>query len=146
MGIQRLTPVRKIEAYLNKVILQKEQLLIRNMQYIGEICINKARSSQAYKDQTGNLRSSIGYMIVKDGKIVSQEGFGKVGNGSGGVSSGRDYINQLIKEFKSGIVLIVVAGMNYATYVEATGRDVLSSAELLAKTQLPILLKTLGLQ
>lgn len=145
MGITRKTPKRQIEAHINKVLQQRETLIIRNMQYMGELCINKARSSQAYKDQTGNLRSSIGYVILRDGNVITRAGFDEVKNGGKGSKSGRNYINELIKENSSGIVLIVVAGMKYASYLEATGRDVISSADQLARTQLPGMLKKLGL-
>ena len=44
---------------------------------------------------------------------------------------------------KQGICLIVTAGMNYAVYLEAKGRDVLTSAEVLAKQELPRMLNEL---
>ena len=38
----------------------------------GEKFIEVARRSGSYKDQTGNLRSSIGYIIAKDGEVVTE--------------------------------------------------------------------------
>ena len=46
------------------------------------------------------------------------------------------------KETK-GVALVVVAGMNYAAYVEAKGYNVLSSAEHLAERELPRMLEKL---
>ena len=46
------------------------------------------------------------------------------------------------KETK-GVALVVVAGMNYAAYVEARGKNVLSSAEHLAERELPRMLEKL---
>jgi hypothetical protein len=43
-------------------------------------------------------------------------------------------INELKEKYNKGFVLIVVAGMDYAVYVEALGRNVLSSSKLLAES------------
>ena len=43
--------------------------------------------------------------------------------------------------FPRGIVLVFVAGMDYAGYVADTGRDVLDSAALLADKLVPKLLE-----
>ena len=53
-------------------------------------------------------------------------------------------MSKLISENSKGIVLIVVAGMNYARYVEKMGLNVLDSSEMLAKKLVPRMLKDLG--
>ena len=53
-------------------------------------------------------------------------------------------MSKLISENPKGIVLIVVAGMNYARYVEKMGLNVLDSSEMLAKKLVPRMLKDLG--
>lgn len=53
-------------------------------------------------------------------------------------------MSRLISENSKGIVLIVVAGMNYARYVEKMGLNVLDSSEMLAKKLVPIMLNDLG--
>lgn len=65
----------EVDAYLEEQIQRIEQQTIYNLSYVGERCLNEARSTNSYKDQTGNLRSSIGYVIVKDGKIVQMSDF-----------------------------------------------------------------------
>lgn len=61
-----------------------------------------------------------------------------------GAKEGNDFMSKLISENSKGIVLIVVAGMNYARYVEKMGLNVLDSSEMLAKKLVPRMLKDLG--
>ena len=68
----------EVDAYLEEQIQRIEQQTIYNLSYVGERCLNEARSTNSYKDQTGNLRSSIGYVIVKDGKIVRLRKDGRI--------------------------------------------------------------------
>lgn len=46
------------------------KVFINVLEYVGEQCVIEARENGNYKDQTGNLRSSISYAIVEDGKII----------------------------------------------------------------------------
>lgn len=146
MPIHRKTPKSQIERYLYEAIKRKESVILRNLAALGEACVNVAKSSEAYKDQTGNLRSSVGYIILKDGKIVVPPTFRKTKDGEEGTEKGKAYIRELIKNHSTGFVLIVVAGMNYAAKVEASGRDVISSAELYVQDKMPQILKNLKLQ
>ncbi len=144
MPITQLTPMSEIERHTEEQIERLERVLFRNLMYIGETVLNKARSTNSYKDQTGNLRSSIGYVITVDGRIVHSSSFQTVKNGTEGTSKGAAYVKKLAREFPQGICLIVVAGMNYASYVSAKGLDVLDSSELLAERLVPQILKQLG--
>lgn len=134
----------EVEAYLDEQIERIEQRIIYNLSSVGEQCLTEARSTNSYKDQTGNLRSSIGYIIVKDGKVIRQSDFAVVRKGSEGKSEGEKFARSLASKFPDGIVLIVVAGMNYASCVSAKGYNVLDSAELLADRLVPSILKQLG--
>ena len=134
----------EVDAYLDEQIERIEQLIIYNLSYVGEQCLTEARNTNSYKDQTGNLRSSIGYTIVKDGRVIRQSDFAVVRKGSEGKSEGEQFARSLASKFPEGIVLIVVAGMNYASYVSAKGYNVLDSAELLADRLVPSILKQLG--
>lgn len=105
--------------------------LIEELDAIGMECVNNAKNKGDYKDKSGNLRGSIGYAVVLDGKQVA--------GGHG------EFLKEVIAENPKGIVFILVAGMNYASDVENGGYrkvfgkmmntrayNVLSSAELLA--------------
>lgn len=100
----------------------------------GEQAVNAARMNGSYTDRTGNLRSSTGYVVVDDGRIVRMSGYEPVKpTATDGQPAGRSYAEELAAQFSTGMVLILVAGMNYATYVHDRGYDVLTSAELIAE-------------
>lgn len=137
-----------IERILREKIEKYHQKVIRILRIVGEKCINEARTNGSYQDQTGNLRSSIGYVVLQDGKPIEKGGFtpterGKK-KGKDGQKEGESFINKVISQYPKGFVLVVVAGMKYASYVEARNYNVLSSAELLAEKEVPKLLKALS--
>lgn len=139
------TPLQMIGDKINASVEAKLKVLVNTLCYVGEQCIIEARDSGNYTDQTGNLRSSIGYAVVWDGKVVQRDCIDKVKQGDKGVSEGDDYLSKCIKKHRrKGIVLIVTAGMNYAEYVEAKGYNVLTSAELKAGPLVKSLLTRLG--
>ena len=137
-----------IERILREKIEKYHQKVIRILRIVGEKCINEAREHGSYQDQTGNLRSSIGYIVLKDGKPIEKGGFAPTERGTkkgkDGQKEGEAFINKVISQYPSGFVLVVVAGMKYASYVEARNYNVLSSAELLAEKEVPKLLKALS--
>lgn len=146
MSLTLTTPMPQINAYIEQWLQRLQAAMLRELHIIGEKCLNAARQTNSYRDQTGNLRSSIGYVIVSDGKIVYESSFEAVKNGKDGSSSGAAYAKKLARQFPQGLVLIVVAGMDYAAHVAAKGYDVVDSAELLADRLVPQMLKRLGLK
>lgn len=141
------TPISAIDATIAEAIRQSKRLTVRMLGFLGEKCIIEARNrsqEESWYDQTGNLRSSIGYVIVMDGKIVTTSDFKQVKNGSSGTLEGKSLAKKLASNYKTGYALIVVAGMHYAAYVEAMdNKVVLTSAELLAKRELPGMMRQL---
>jgi len=85
---------------------------------------------------------------LKDGKPIEKGGFAPTERGTkkgkDGQKEGEAFINKVISQYPSGFVLVVVAGMKYASYVEARNYNVLSSSELLAEKEVPKLLKALS--
>lgn len=126
-----------------------KSLIIRELCICGEKCVNYARNTELkgkdYKDQTGNLRSSTGYVVVVDGTVVQISSFDSVKDDTEGTKTGKDYALQLAEDYPEGIVLIVVAGMNYAVYVANKGYDVLDTAEIQAEIIITQLIKDLEL-
>lgn len=112
--------------------------VIRILRYCAESVINEARTNATYKDVTGNLRSSTGYVIIIDGNIV-EENFTGEGEGA---NTGKSVAREIMAQQPS-IALVVVAGMKYASHVESKGRNVLTSAEQLANVLVPNLLRQL---
>lgn len=144
MPIKNLTPEGAISDFIGQQVERITSALIYNLCAVGEQVLNQARSTNSYKDQTGNLRSSIGYIVAVDGEVVQSSSFEVVKDGADGSRDGKSYALELVKQFPEGIVLIVVAGMNYASYVSAKGYDVLDSSEVLADRLVPEILKQLG--
>lgn len=144
MPIRQITPMSEIDRYTEQKLKGLEQAVIRTLTYCGELCLNVARSTNSYKDQTGNLRSSIGYVVTVDGRIVNQSDFETVKKGGDGSKQGAAFAKQLVRRFPKGICLIVVAGMDYAVHVKNRGYDVLDSSELTADRIVPSMLKQLG--
>lgn len=124
-------------------VIEKRQIL--RLQFLGEMCVKHAKevpASAGFTDQTGNLRSSIGYMIFKNG-VAIHDRFSQIGEGSEGVLTGQALAKKVGARFTEGIGLVVTAGMHYSVYLEAKGRDVLTSAEILAKQELPRMVEEL---
>lgn len=100
------------------------------LQFLGEEFVNKARGLDTYQDRTGNLRASIGYIILKDGKIVDQNFLAspRGTDKTGGIAFARQVAGEVANDFPEGFVLIGVAGMSYARYVEDKGFDVITGS------------------
>lgn len=144
MAVRRTTPLEIIQSYMEEQVNELEELIATNLMYVGERCVVEARTNGSYTDQTGNLRSSIGYVVLKDGVAVSSGGFQTTLKGGTGSREGKAFLEELTRNHRTGIVLIVVAGMNYAAYVEALNYIVIDSAQLLAERLVPQIMKQLG--
>lgn len=144
MGLKANFSQKTVDDYLKSKLKLIDQAIIRRLQVLGEKVVNHARTNGSYIDQTGNLRNSVGYVIVKNGKIIGRN-FDKSSSqpGTDGPSKARKLAEELANNFSDGYALIVVAGMNYAAAVESKGRDVLTSAELFAKSEFPRMVKEL---
>lgn len=81
-----------------------------------------------YIDRTGNLRSSIQYGVVEKGTIVLGADSEPINEGMEGVESGRALLTELASR-ENDIALYLVAGMNYAKYLEDLGYSVLAEAK-----------------
>lgn len=110
----------KIDQIKEKVIEQVTKKLLE----VGERCIAEARNNGSYTDQTGNLRNSVGYVVMNRGNEVGRSNISTLN---------QKVIDEIKAKYANDVVLIVVAGMNYAAYVEAKNYNVLTSAELLAE-------------
>jgi hypothetical protein len=108
--------------------------------------VERARSKTKAADGsfgniTWNLRSSIGYLLMRDGKVIESY-FPTLQGAPEGSVTGDAYARQIAtsNEFDQGIALICVAGMEYAYYVEAKGYDVISGSSDHFDTELTSLL------
>lgn len=145
MGIQMATPLSEVDRILYKSFEILKNEITKRLVKLGEECIAKIRDrsgSESWYDQTGNLRSSVGYAVYDYGIKQIESAFQIVRNGNEGSSEGKKMISQLGSEYSNAYALVVVAGMNYASYVEALeNKDVLASTELWAKSVVDARLK-----
>lgn len=132
------TPRKRISSAIDNQVIKSEQIAIQLLSYIGERCVEIARQRGSYNDITGNLRSSIGYTVTKNGREIiggfPKQYSGSKGNGKLGAQKANQLLKKLTPKYKTGLALIVCAAMGYAEYVEAVHhKDVITSAELLAE-------------
>lgn len=115
----------------------QEQVIIQ-LQYLGQECVSRIRrrgQSESWIDRTGNLRSSIGSAVYEDGRKKLATAFESVLDGQEGAEAGKRMIDALAKEYSQTYAMVVVAGMDYASYVEnMNGKDVLASTRLWAES------------
>lgn len=127
-----------------------DRVILNALSRLGEMCVAKIRersAEQSWCDQTGNLRSSIGYAVVHNGNVISISDFAVVGNGAKGATDGKDFAAKVASGIRKKWALIVVAGMNYASYVEAIdSKDVLANTELWARAETPKVMARLEAQ
>lgn len=140
MGIKQSFSSNKLDLFLQTIPQIVSEEIIRSLSYLGEQSIKRIRDrsgDESWYDQTGNLRSSIGYAVIEDGKKIIESAFKTVKNGLQGAEAGRKLIDELASQYSKTYALVVVAGMEYAEYVEAMkNKDVLASAEIWAKQQI----------
>ncbi|HEY1055012.1 MAG TPA: HK97 gp10 family phage protein [Emticicia sp.] len=144
MGIRPTFSLADIRKRLDAAQQKIDAAVVQVLRRLGEMCVKEARENGGYMDQTGNLRSSIGYVIVVKGKIVESvfSAANKDLNGQG-ESTGKAYAERLAGNYSTGYALIVVAGMSYAAKVESMSKNVLTSAEMYAQKKLPNMLAQL---
>ena len=131
----------EVDRRIDRFAVSIEQRIIWALAMVGENFVNDARTIRTYKDQTGNLRSSIGYIIARDGNIIQENIEGK----AEGRAQAKETANEVLRENNRGFVLIVVAGMEYAAAVESKGYDVITGSVPAAKALLKSKIKEYSL-
>lgn len=137
---------KRLTAFYDAIEEEYLQLLRR----IGEEAVAHAKNvplPQGFTDRTANLRSSMGYALFYNGNLIEHTYAPETSRttaeiGAEGARSGLA-LAKTVGEGTKGYALVVTAGMEYATYVEARGRDVLTSAESLSKQLLQEQIKAL---
>lgn len=154
MGIKAkfsVRDVRKItEDFYNNALISVSKALYRAAQEV----VNDAKNRDTYADQTGNLRSSIGFVIFFNGVEIESSSFGGgalfpnkdgvKGSGADGINKGKEFARAVASKYTRGFVVVVVAGMEYAAYVEAKGYDVITGSTLLLAPYFERELKTIS--
>lgn len=130
MGLTPLYASKDVKEVFDTFIEDVDVQLIQLYAYVGEEFVNQARNKkppQSFIDRTGNLRSSIGYVVAVDGEIKIED-FQIVKNGEEGIARAKELVKEVLSDDSAGIVLIGFAGMQYASYVESKGYDVITGS------------------
>ena len=108
------------------------EIAIAKLKYLGDAFVKDARDEAVgnYTDRTVNLRSSIGYVVLHDGDVIKEYFKKDKGKGEKGVEEARKLATLLAGQNSRGYVLICLAGMEYALYVELQDYNVISGSEV----------------
>ena len=119
---------------------------------LAQICEDAVTYSvlhKGYKDHTSNLKTSISYSLFYNGELMSQN-IGKLAkpdksnNGQQGVVSAmEEYCAQPGVVKAQGYSLVIVAGMEYANYVEKKGYNVLYLTKSYTRKQITTLIRNI---
>ncbi len=135
MKKQFIKPIWKdadVRMVFDKLGKRAESMFIDLLKRTGEEFVTIARRDGNYIDHTGNLRSSIGYVVLKNGRTISRDF--QMSNKKGtdkvtGLSTVKKLSSEIASLYPLGYVLIGLAGMKYAVYVEAMeNKDVIGFA------------------
>ena len=135
--IRMTTSYKAIDELFAKTVKVVYENVSYNLNYLGLMCVRRIRDrsgEESWYDQTGNLRSSIGYAIYSYGQKQIESAFDAVVGGIEGSSKGKKMVSDLASQYSDTYALVVVAAMDYADFVEALeSKDVLASTEVWAK-------------
>lgn len=137
--IKFITPYNDLDKFFEQAAKIIFERVSYNLNYLGLSCVRRIRDrsgEESWFDQTGNLRSSVGYAIYSYGRKQIESAFSSVLGGSEGSSKGKKMIDDLAAKYSDTYALVVIAAMEYAEYVEALeNKDVLASTEIYAKKE-----------
>ena len=78
MGIKRKFGDNYVRNQVEKFQNNLDTAIILTLAYLGEELAKYAKDNHNYTDRTGNLTNSIGYAVLRDGRIVQSGGFSNV--------------------------------------------------------------------
>ena len=129
---------KMLDEFMGRVFkVTKNEMMQIGLEFVQDARL-KTKSQGGFDDDTGNLRSSIGFILMYDGEIVHED-FELSTRGSEkhqGLETSRAKAMELGQENPKGWVIVTVAGMEYASWVEAKGYDVISGSTLGAEAKL----------
>ena len=137
--IRLVTSTKALDDLFAKAAKIIYKCVVNYLAELGEKCQNRIKDrpgAESWYDQSGNLRSSIGYAIYSHGQKQIESTFSSVLGGTEGSQKGRQMVSELASKYSDTYALVVVAAMEYADYVEAIdSKDVLASTEIYAKSE-----------
>jgi len=130
IGFEITTDMKALSVQIEKEI---ENQTIKHLSKILHRAIELVRTKMlntAYQDHTGNLNSSTGFIIYKDGKVVHKD-FRESDIGTDKVTGLKEGLNIALNELREskGWGVVLVSGMEYASWVESRGFEVLRGTQ-----------------
>ena len=130
MGLEIITDMKSLSKEIeNQIEIETITHLSKVLERGVELVRNKITNGKAYNDHTGNLRSSTGFIIYKDGKVVHKS-FKESPVGTDRKTGVKDGLKAALDDLRASIGwgVILVSGMEYSSWVESKGYDVLKGA------------------
>lgn len=125
MGISKY--LKELSLRLHKQAEVIDEKILQALDAVGSRAVDLAIKTKTYKDNTGNLTASIGYGVYHKGVERHIGGFG----GGKGEQEGLNKLASVAAQHRNkSLVLIIVAGMEYALYVERNGYVILDGASV----------------
>ena len=138
MGIDANFDMNALRAYAHSKIDDFTDASIEAFKAACIKMVNRAKQTNTYKDQTHKLRSSIGCVLYRNEVEVFnyfEDSGGEMG--TNGVNQGLAFARKKAEEEGDNqLVAVVVAGAEYARYVEAKGFDVLTGSSYAFKSDI----------
>ncbi|WP_141202128.1 hypothetical protein [Sphingobacterium cellulitidis] len=109
----------------NQTIQHLSKILNRAIELVRTKMLNKS-----YQDHTGNLNSSTGFIIYKDGKVVHKD-FRESAIGTDKATGLKEGLNVALSVLRGskGWGVVFASGMEYASWVESRGFEVLRGTQ-----------------
>lgn len=116
---------RQAEQRINEVV---DFMRAKGVEYT-TMARNKTLATNKYNNITFNLVSSVGFAITRNGAVVESY-FPLLETGTEGKAKGEALSARVASELggTNNIVLVLVAGEDYASYVQNNGKDVISAS------------------
>jgi len=121
-----------IEAYIREEEEAWYDEIVDSLRRLGERLVDKARRQTkqdgGFGNITWNLRSSIGMCIVDETGLIRETYFPPIGKGEHGNKIGREMSEAIALYGREAqeICMVFVAAEQYAIFVQAKGKDVIS--------------------
>ena len=140
---------KRFSEYIAKRMEAKLKAATKALEYCGNKGVAEMRQKGRYNDytdRTGNLRSSTGFAVVREGRFVAGSAFRKVKDGDKGTHEGKKRVTALSSQLlPNEMGLVITAGMEYGKFLEASGkRNVIGTTKKLVAKEAKERLKKIG--
>ena len=107
MGIKYVSGYNLIPEAVREFQERVENATVYYFSYMGEKLAKYAKEMHSYTDRTGNLTNSIGYAVVKGGKIINTGGM--MGSSEAKAAS-LQVLQEMMDRINHQFALIIIAG------------------------------------